>query len=61
MVNVMSDKTNFTLPLDDETVERLMRFSAAAGRAPVEVATALLSELLADDELAHVAPVRHLN
>lgn len=43
-----------TIPLDDETLERLGRFSRDVRKPPAIAAASLLRDLLLDDELAHL-------
>lgn len=58
----MSDrqqKTVLNIPLDDDTVSRLMNLSGICGSRPADVAASLLHDILKDDEDAHfLADVR---
>jgi hypothetical protein len=50
----MPDKL-VSVPLDPITLRRLISFSSAVGKLPHEAASALLRDLLADDELWNAA------
>lgn len=48
------------IPLDRDTITRLVRFSRDVGQHPRDVAGALLRDLLKEDEEAHL-PADRLN
>jgi hypothetical protein len=44
----------FSIPLNGETIERLMNLSNECHAEPVQVAASLLHDILKDDENAHL-------
>lgn len=47
------EKVPFSIPLDGETIDRLMRLSDICHADPRAVAASLLHDILKDDEAAH--------
>lgn len=54
------DIEDVPIPLDRDTITRLVRFSRDVGKHPRDVAGALLRDLLKEDEEAHL-PADRLN